>query len=122
MMRRAGSPPAPSAERAGVRWRRAAPWPRAFSQAPEAAPAAATTGSSRSRLPHRAGGSAGLARARGRVIFSGMNRRRTLAALIALVAFAAALTEQVWASTCDGAMRMADVQEAEAMAGMEHGQ
>lgn len=50
-----------------------------------------------------------------------MNRRRTLAALIALIAFAAALTEQVWASTCDENMGMQEMPRAEAMAGMHHG-
>lgn len=52
--------------------------------------------------------------------FSRMTRRRTLAALLALVAFTAAFAEQVWASTCDEGMT--DMPRTEAMAGMDHGQ
>lgn len=51
-----------------------------------------------------------------------MTRRRTIAALLALLAFTAAFAEQVWASTCDQGMRMPDMPRAEAMAGMHHGQ
>lgn len=50
-----------------------------------------------------------------------MNRLRTFAALLALLTFFAAFAEQVWASTCDGAMRMGPIpSHSEAMAGMEH--
>lgn len=46
---------------------------------------------------------------------------RTLAALLALFTFFAAFGEQVWASTCDGTMRMGSTPtRAEAMAGMQH--
>ena len=54
--------------------------------------------------------------------FPRMTRRRSIAALLALLAFTAAFAEQVWASTCDGAMRMPDMAQSEAMAGMDHGQ
>lgn len=50
-----------------------------------------------------------------------MNRLRTFAALLALLTFSASFAEQVWASTCDGAMRMGSTpSHAEAMAGMQH--
>lgn len=50
-----------------------------------------------------------------------MNRFRTLAALLALLIFFAAFAEQVWASTCDGAMRMGSTpSHSEEMAGMQH--
>jgi hypothetical protein len=50
-----------------------------------------------------------------------MMRLRTFAALIALLTFSAAFAEQVWASTCDGTMRMGSTPSyAEAMAGMGH--
>ena len=57
-----------------------------------------------------------------RVILVSMIRRRTLAALLALLAFTAAFAEQVWASTCDGAMRMPEMPQTEVMAGMDHEQ
>lgn len=44
-----------------------------------------------------------------------------LAALFALLTFTASFAEQVWASTCDGAMEMAEAQDSMDMAGMEHG-
>jgi hypothetical protein len=48
-----------------------------------------------------------------------MSRLRTFAALLALLTFFASFAEQVWASTCDGAMRMGSTpSHAEAMAGM----
>jgi hypothetical protein len=51
-----------------------------------------------------------------------MNRFRTFGALLALFTFSASFAEQVWASTCDGAMRMGSTpSHAEAMAGMQHG-
>jgi hypothetical protein len=51
-----------------------------------------------------------------------MSRRvRTFVALLALLTFFAAFAEQVWASTCDGAMRMGSTpSHSEEMAGMEH--
>jgi hypothetical protein len=52
-----------------------------------------------------------------------MRRRfRTLAALFALLTFTASFAEQVWASTCDGAMEMAEAPGAMKMPGMDHGQ
>jgi hypothetical protein len=49
-------------------------------------------------------------------------RLRTFAALLALLTFFAAFAEQVWASTCDGAMRMGSTpSHSEAIAGMQHG-
>jgi hypothetical protein len=57
-----------------------------------------------------------------RVILSDMCRRfRILAALIALFTFTASFAEQVWASTCDGAMEMAEAPAAMDMPGMDHG-
>jgi hypothetical protein len=52
-----------------------------------------------------------------------MRRRfRILAALFALFTFTASFAEQVWASTCDGAMEMAEAPGAMDMAGMDHRQ
>ena len=48
-------------------------------------------------------------------------RLRTFAALLALLTFFVAFAEQVWASTCDGAMRMGSTpSHTEATAGMKH--
>jgi hypothetical protein len=50
-----------------------------------------------------------------------IRRLRTFAALLVLLTFSTAFAEQVWASTCDGAMRMGSTpSHAEAMAGMDH--
>jgi hypothetical protein len=52
---------------------------------------------------------------------SRMNRLRSFTALLALLTFFAAFAEQVWASTCDGAMRMGSTpSHAQEMVGMEH--
>jgi hypothetical protein len=53
-------------------------------------------------------------------MFGIMNRVRSFAALIALLTFSTAFAEQVWAATCDGAMRMGTPSQAEGMAGMHH--
>jgi hypothetical protein len=52
--------------------------------------------------------------------FLAMNPLRTAFALIALLTFSAAFAEQVWASTCDGAMRMESPSRPETMTGMHH--